>query len=591
MRNGHWIERVKRVSIMKAGSINEMFTQKEKRGAHIYYSFNEKQKYMNQARDFLSYGLTHDYKIIFIEEQSVYQEVMNQLSDLYPSETLKNIYFYECEEFYFSNYRFDASRNSAQLSTIVESLLENDERVMMWGQVTYENHEELLEEVRMYEINCDLIINTKGLISVCAYNGHTTAAYIQIELLKTHEYFMTDDDFSTSSMYYENHLKNLTEIERNRLISIEVENKNLVMNNKRLAKANKLIRKKKSEYSKLLQEIPVALVITKGEDVCYANEKAMHDLAIEKVDFLINKNIFGILQIHNRKLEKEWMRSLHSNVEMVLKEVDVTLHTGQKKTYRLKSISTWYEGGEASIHVFIDLTQSKEYEKQIIRSEKLNIAGQIAAGIAHEIKNPLTSIKGFYHLIKTGLVKDHFYKIIDDELDRIEQIANEFLILAKPHLEANSIHAIDKIIEEVKTLLETQAIMKGIEITTTYYHAPLLVDCEETKIKQLFVNLIKNSIEAMDHGHIDIKVKKNEDEVEIKVIDDGRGISADNLKKINEPFFTTKETGTGLGLLICDKIINSHGGSKFIESEEGLGTTFTVKFPLVHDTLYSPEYP
>ncbi|MDV2682831.1 ATP-binding protein [Alkalihalophilus lindianensis] len=574
---------------MKAGSIHEMFTQKEKRGAHIYYSFNEKQKYMNQARDFLSYGLTYGYKIIFIDEQSVYQEVMNQLSDLYPSETFKDIYFYECEEFYFSNYRFDASRNSAQLSAIVGPLLENGERVMTWGQVTYENHEELLEELRMYEINCDLFINTKGLISVCAYNGLTTAAYIQIELLKTHEYFMTDDDFSTSTMYHEKHLKNLTEIERNRLISIEVENENLVMNNKRLAKANKLIARKRSEYRKLLQEIPVALLITKGETLCYANVEAMQDLVLSEIDFKKNKRIFDVLHIQDKEVEKEWMRVLHSNIDMTIKEVNVTLHTGQKKTYRLKSIPTWYGGEEASIHTFIDLTQSKEYENHLIRSEKLNIAGQIAAGIAHEIKNPLTSIKGFYHLIKTGLVKDHFYKIIDDELDRIEQIANEFLILAKPHLEANSIHAIDQIIEEVKTLLETQAIMKGIEITTTYDDSPLLVDCEETKIKQLFVNLIKNSLEAMNHGHIEIKVKKREDDVEVKVIDDGHGISADDLRKINEPFFTTKKAGTGLGLLICDKIINSHGGSKCIESEEGVGTTYTVRFPLVQDTL-SPEY-
>ncbi|MBP3952957.1 ATP-binding protein [Bacillus suaedae] len=224
--------------------------------------------------------------------------------------------------------------------------------------------------------------------------------------------------------------------------------------------------------------------------------------------------------------------------------------------------------------------REKETENLLIRSEKLSMAGQLAAGIAHEIRNPLTSIKGFFQLIKKNEHSDLFYKIIEEELSKIEQISSELLILAKPHSEVRQSHSIYQLIEDVTFLLESQAIIKNIIIKTNYENTNMKIQCEDTKIKQVLINLIKNAIEVMDSGTININVKEKNHCALISITDEGNGMSESSLKKLGEPFYTTKPKGTGLGLLVCYKIIENHGGTICVDSTLGQGTTFTVKLPL-----------
>ncbi|WP_052144660.1 ATP-binding protein [Halalkalibacter okhensis] len=224
--------------------------------------------------------------------------------------------------------------------------------------------------------------------------------------------------------------------------------------------------------------------------------------------------------------------------------------------------------------------REKETEKLVIRSEKLSLTGQFAAGIAHEIRNPLTSIKGFFQLIKESNNKEIYYKIIEEELDKIEHVSNEMLILAKPHSESRHWYEVLTLINDVKMLLETQAILKNISIRTEFKTDDLQINCEDTKIKQVLINLIKNAIEVMDEGTITITARKTNSRAILSVTDEGPGISKENLEKIGEPFYTTKPKGTGIGLLVCQKIIESHQGLLSIESQEGVGTTFTIELPL-----------
>jgi anti-sigma regulatory factor (Ser/Thr protein kinase) len=230
--------------------------------------------------------------------------------------------------------------------------------------------------------------------------------------------------------------------------------------------------------------------------------------------------------------------------------------------------------------IYEQIKREKKTEDLMIRSEKLSMAGQFAAGIAHEIRNPLTSIKGFFQLIKESTNKDIYYKIIEEELDKIEQVSNEMLILAKPHSDLRHSHEILPLINDVKMLLETQAIIKNISIVTEFKTNNLCIYCEDTKIKQVLINLIKNAIEVMNQGTITITVEKTDSQVILSVKDEGPGISKENIKKLGEPFYTTKPKGTGLGLLVCQKIIESHEGSLTVESQEGTGTTFTIELPL-----------
>ncbi len=229
---------------------------------------------------------------------------------------------------------------------------------------------------------------------------------------------------------------------------------------------------------------------------------------------------------------------------------------------------------------FKDVTEQKKSEELMLKSEKLNLAGQLAAGISHEIRNPLTAIKGFFQLIKVSDKKDEYFNIIDSELSRIEEISSELLMLAKPQTKTHSERNLVDIIHEVKVLLETQAIMKSIEIKTVFKESYLGIVCDKTKIKQVFINLVKNAIEIMDKGAITIKITTMHGQAIITVEDTGPGIPKERLHRIGEPFYSTKEKGTGLGLLTSYKIIENHKGEITVNSTVGKGTTFTIKLPI-----------
>lgn len=210
-----------------------------------------------------------------------------------------------------------------------------------------------------------------------------------------------------------------------------------------------------------------------------------------------------------------------------------------------------------------DITEYNKSQELLKKAEKLGVVGELAAGIAHEIRNPLTSLKGFIQLLRPDLDKKKSYTdVMFSELERIEQIVTELLLLARPQTVEFEEKDLQQLLEHVRTLMGTKAIMSNIEIVLDYRCALKCIHCEENQLKQVLINLLKNAIEAMEAGG-EIKLEAQEaddDHVLIRVIDDGEGIPEDSLPKLGEPFYTTKEQGTGLGLMISWKIIKEHGG-------------------------------
>ncbi|MFA9557550.1 PAS domain S-box protein [Evansella sp. AB-rgal1] len=253
----------------------------------------------------------------------------------------------------------------------------------------------------------------------------------------------------------------------------------------------------------------------------------------------------------------------------------------------MKFIKT--EAGKAQMVLGIarDITDRKKAEELMIKSEKLTMAGQLAAGIAHEIRNPLTSIKGFLQLMQQGYeLKPQFLDVINSEFNRIEIILSELLLLAKPRAMKYEKKNVYSILKQVVILLETEANFKGVIIHYTESEKVLFINCDENQLKQVFINLIKNGIEAMPQGgEILIKTKQDKDNITLLFIDQGHGIPNDKLEKIGQPFYTTKDKGTGLGLAVSFNIIENHKGMITIESEEGKGTTFMVALP---STIHKP---
>ncbi|MGG0936571.1 PAS domain S-box protein [Brevibacillus centrosporus] len=230
-----------------------------------------------------------------------------------------------------------------------------------------------------------------------------------------------------------------------------------------------------------------------------------------------------------------------------------------------------------------DITEWKKSQLMLQNSEKLTVAGQLAAGIAHEIRNPITVIKGFIYLMKSGFGdKEEYFNIMSSECERIEQILTELLVLAKPHPSKVEPRDIRLIMMQTITLLHTQAIMNNVEIVTEFQQGVPVVYCDENQMKQVFINFMKNAIEAMQKGgKLIIQIKQTEDEkIMVRFIDEGTGIPKEVLNKMGQPLHTTKEKGTGLGFMVSKKIIENHSGEVHIKSEWNKGTTLEIRLPV-----------
>ncbi|UOF92828.1 PAS domain S-box protein [Fodinisporobacter ferrooxydans] len=233
-----------------------------------------------------------------------------------------------------------------------------------------------------------------------------------------------------------------------------------------------------------------------------------------------------------------------------------------------------------------DITLQKQTEELLGKSEKLSVIGQLAAGLAHEIRNPLTSLKGFIQLLQSTAREEkhqNYYSIMQSELKRIEWICSELLVLAKPQVSDFKRINLPEIIENVIALLEMQAILNNVQMECQVDQGLPLVCCNEHQIKQVLVNIMKNAIDAMPNGgFLKILVKKQEDDqVLIECIDTGKGIPEAILDKIGEPFYTTKEKGTGLGLMVSQKIIENHKGTIQFKSQYCHGTTVRITLPII----------
>ncbi|WP_174613429.1 ATP-binding protein [Virgibacillus ihumii] len=232
------------------------------------------------------------------------------------------------------------------------------------------------------------------------------------------------------------------------------------------------------------------------------------------------------------------------------------------------------------VSIVKDITDKKEAEEMMVRSEKMSVAGQLAAGIAHEIRNPLTSLKGFLQLIQAGVNrKEEYYKIMIDEIEKMETITSELLFISKPLTDNKRVESVVSMVEDVITLLKPQAGLKNIEVACSIPD-DYSVFCDRSQIKQVLINLVKNAIEAMEEpGKIHIHAAVQDEQLAVEVIDQGVGVPEELIHKLGEPFFTTKQNGTGLGIMIIRQILEKHDGELEIQQNESKGSTFRIKLP------------
>jgi two-component system, sporulation sensor kinase C len=312
-----------------------------------------------------------------------------------------------------------------------------------------------------------------------------------------------------------------------------------------------------------------------------------------KLQESLGENLFSFIYHDDRYLaNEEAQKYIENRATSIQEEVRIKKKDGGFIWLEFNTKINYDASGivESAVGTLTDITHWKLSESKLlqmnenlsIHSEKMGVIAQMSAAIAHEVRNPLTSISGFVQLLKENKhLSDEYIEVIYSEIDRINLVLSEMLLLAKPEVVSFKRIDLTQTLGNVFALISSEANMKSIQLTLQPSPHPIWIYGEENRLKQVFINIIKNAIEAMETGgRIKVYLDEQKDFVSIFVKDNGPGIPKEILGMIGQPFYTSKEKGTGLGLTICFKIIENHKGKIHISSEAGQGTTFEVILPV-----------
>jgi signal transduction histidine kinase len=287
----------------------------------------------------------------------------------------------------------------------------------------------------------------------------------------------------------------------------------------------------------------------------------------------------------------ELSKNLHLNVQQTMFEIiEESVDNPQLRLQLFERLV------ECDWTRFVGFTRSyianKDEQIDYLHTQKISVMGQMAAGMAHEIRNPLSSVKGFAQLIKYKLQANErdinvgelvqYLELCIDEIDSINGLVSNFLLLARKNegsRNKESPVSVKEIIDKVSTLTRQMMVESDVTLHVDVPQADLYVNGISSQLEQVFLNIIKNSVDALKSGGILTIVAgtdPSEQQVIIQFIDNGVGMPKDIMDKIFDPFFTTKDSGTGIGLAICKQIIENHNGGIQIDSEVDRGTTVRV---------------
>lgn len=275
-------------------------------------------------------------------------------------------------------------------------------------------------------------------------------------------------------------------------------------------------------------------------------------------------------------------------------EVDLKVENSEKSLKVSIFPLNYLNINKGVVIIFEDITQLKKIQKQVQRNDRLASVGQLATGIAHEIRNPLAIIKMIDQTMKIEL-KDNKeaveeLEIIDEEVERANKVIKSLMEFGKQNKSKKEYCSLNTVMDEVLTIVNKYVIQHGVSVEFEKSELPY-TSLDKDELKQAFINIIFNAVDAMQAGGkliITTDIDQNK-WIKISFKDNGAGIDEKDLEQIFNPFFTTKDEGTGLGLPIVHKIIEEHGGIINVNSKSGEGTTFEVLFPIEQEVSYLYE--
>jgi two-component system sensor histidine kinase HydH len=334
----------------------------------------------------------------------------------------------------------------------------------------------------------------------------------------------------------------------------------------------------------LVENMPIGLLATDAAGRLNAFNQTAESILGRRAGEVLGKGAEEILPGNCLEL----FRTLAEERHLIERQIECTLAEG--RTIPLEVIATplTEENGAFAGHVilFRDMTQIRKLEEEIDRSRRLASLGSLAAGVAHEIRNPLSSIKGFATYFKERFRENpqdrETAEVMIREVDRLNRVISQLLEFARPVAMDLKPTSLSALVRHALKLVESEARKKEIVIETELDagigESPLLLDAD--RMTQVFLNLCLNAIAAMGAGGVlRITLERRGNRIRILFADTGVGIPGEDLPRVFDPYFTTRPSGTGLGLAIVRKIVEAHGGEVRLESEPGRGTTAVVTLP------------
>ncbi|BCB02348.1 ATP-binding protein [Bacillus sp. KH172YL63] len=359
----------------------------------------------------------------------------------------------------------------------------------------------------------------------------------------------------------------------------------LILSNQKLKNKERQLQIRNQHYHSLFEQNPDAVM----------------ELSLDGKVRSVNSEAEGMLEsTHEQLKEVKFSNFLNENemkrvtnyflgsINGIPATFETTIHLGEKnkKLLRCSLVPIIIDDKVTGMFAIArDITLNRENEEMVVASEKLSVIGQLAAAVAHEIRNPLTSLKGFIQLMQTtnSINHDHL-DIMLSEVDRIDLISGEMLILGKQQETFFSHERLDEILRQVLVLMEAQAHLDNVSIAyENLSERPLVILGEVNQLKQVFINIIKNAVESIPKGkdgRVTITLLDEGADAHVIVRDNGIGMEPERLEHLGEPFYSTKEKGTGLGLAVCKKIIERHNGHIHFQSEKEKGTAVEIHLPI-----------
>ncbi|KHF40868.1 ATP-binding response regulator [Halalkalibacter okhensis] len=370
--------------------------------------------------------------------------------------------------------------------------------------------------------------------------------------------------------------------------SIELQEKHNNLENlinektKELVQANEELQVSQERFQKIFQHSPNLMAIRSLVDQRYVdvNQSWLQFSGYEYKELATLGN--DVLRIHSNSVVIHSPKGQPEDLQngVYNKEITYVTKQGEKREGLLSTETATIDGEPCIISTITDITEIVDLEREVTRLDRLNLVGEMAAGIAHEIRNPMTTVLGFLQLAKNQSQHpqpEEYINLMIDELHRANGIITEFLTLAKDKANNRKKKDLNEVVTTLHPLLRAEALMNNKVVILDLKQCPMLF-LDEKEIRQLILNIGLNGLEAMESGgRLTLKTYTRDDYVILEIADTGPGIKKEVLENIGTPFFTTKDEGTGLGLAICYSIASRHFANIDIKTS-GNGTSFIISF-------------